>query len=287
VADVCFVSCGALPAPDPDTPLLVDALRARGCSAEVADWRDPTVDWSDAAVTVLRSPWDYSDARDEFVAWAERTAAVSALWNPAALVRWNTHKAYLLELASWGPPVVPTVVLLGGSTAALDGIAAVKEWDVVVVKPAVGVGAYGAGRFLAGDPAAGAHLDALLREGDALVQPFVSSIELDGEVSVVLVDGRVTHAVRKVPAVGEFRIHEHWGGRTELVAPTPALVELAERVLDVLPWPTLYGRVDVVAIDGMWHVMELEATEPSLWLDLAPASVTGRLADAIVARLPS
>ena len=63
---------------------------------------------------MLRSPWDYVERLDEFLAWAEHVATVSALWNPTALVRWNTHKAYLLELAAAGAPVVPTVVLAAG-----------------------------------------------------------------------------------------------------------------------------------------------------------------------------
>ena len=93
---------------------------------------------------MLRSPWDYVERLDEFLAWAEHVATVSALWNPIALIRWNTHKAYLLELAAAGAPVVPTVLLLQGSAAALDGIADAQGWNSVVVKPAVAVGGHGA-----------------------------------------------------------------------------------------------------------------------------------------------
>ena len=132
--------------PDPDTPLLADALRAAGHAVDVRDWRDPTVDWSTARVTVLRSPWDYIDHFPEFLAWAERVSGASDLWNPLAIVRWNTHKAYLLDLAARGAPIVPTVVLLGGSAASLDGICDAQGWNAVVVKPAVASGAKGARR---------------------------------------------------------------------------------------------------------------------------------------------
>ena len=78
----------------------------------------------------------------------------------------------------------------------------------------------------------------------------------------MLVDGVVTHAVRKRPTAGDFRIHEHYGGAFEPMTSTAALVELAERVVAALPAPTLYARVDVVRSAGQLHVIEVEVTEP-------------------------
>ena len=109
-------------------------------------------------------------------------------------------------------PVVPTVVLLGGSAASLDGICDAQGWNAVVVKPAVASGAKGARRADVGDAGAQAHLDDLLARGDVLVQQFVPAIEHEGEWSVVLVDGRVGHALRKRPAAGDYRVQEEWGG---------------------------------------------------------------------------
>lgn len=278
--DVRLVTCAPLPVPDSDTPLLVAALTRLGYSVDVADWRDRSIDWSAAAVTVLRSPWDYVDRRDEFLAWAERVNAVSALWNPLELLRWNTHKAYLLDLRERGAPVVPTVVLLGGSAAALDGICDAQGWNSVVVKPAVASGSKGAYRAEVGDPNAQAHLDELLAHGDVLVQQFVPDIENEGEWSVVLVDGRVAHALRKLPATGDYRVQEEWGGSSERVEPSATLAELATRVCSVLPTAALYARIDIVSIGGQWHIMEVEVTEPYLWLDLAP-DTTQRLAEAM------
>ena len=278
--DVRLVTCAELPSPDPDTPLLAAALKGSGHAVDVADWRDPAVDWSGATVTVLRSPWDYVDHREEFLEWAESVDGVSALWNPLALVRWNTHKAYLLDLRERGAPVVPTVVLLGGSAASLDGICDAQGWNSVVVKPAVASGGKGARRAEVGDEPAQEHLDDLLASGDVLVQQYVPAISDVGEWSVIMVNGRVAHALRKRPAAGDYRVHEEWGGSTELVVPGANLAELATRVCEVLPAPALYARVDVVSIAGNWHVMEVEVTEPSLWLELAPGT-TRDLSDAI------
>ena len=281
---VRLVTCAAPPAPDPDTPLLAGALRDAGRAVDVADWRDPSVDWSDARVTVLRSPWDYVDHHADFLAWAEGVSAVSVLRNPLELLRWNTHKAYLLDLRERGAPVVPTVVLLGGSAASLDGICDAQGWNSMVVKPAVASGGKGARRADLGDAGAQAHLDDLLTRGDVLVQQYAPAVAEEGEWSVVLVNGRVSHALRKRPAAGDYRVQEEWGGSTERVEPSAVLAELATRVCAVLPAPALYARIDVVSIAGQWHVMEVEATEPSLWLHLAP-DTTVRLADAVGALL--
>ncbi len=264
--------------------MLAAALTGAGYAVDVADWRDVGVDWASARVTVIRSPWDYVDHLDEFLAWAERVSGASDLWNPLALVRWNTHKAYLLDLHERGAPVVPTVVLLGGSAASLDGICDAQGWNSVVVKPAVASGGKGARRVGVGDSDAQAHLDDLLAHGDALVQRYVPAIEREGECSVVLVDGELGHVLRKVPASGDYRVQEEWGGRTERIEPSAGLVELATRVCTVLPAAPLYARIDIVSLDGQWHVMEVEVTEPSMWLHLAP-DTTRLLTDAIAARL--
>jgi glutathione synthase/RimK-type ligase-like ATP-grasp enzyme len=259
-------------------------LAGAGRAVEVRDWRDSTVDWSDARITMIRSPWDYVDDLDTFLGWAAGVDAVSELWNPLELLRWNTHKAYLLDLHARGAPVVPTVVLLGGSAASLDGICDAQGWNAVVVKPAVASGGVGARRAEVGDPDAQSHLEELLAQGDVLVQQFVPEIEREGEWSVVLVDGRVAHALRKRPAPGDYRVQYEWGGTTELATPSAGLAEFATRVCGALPAPAMYARIDVVSIADGWHVMEVEVTEPALWLDLAPAT-TGLLVDAIDARL--
>jgi glutathione synthase/RimK-type ligase-like ATP-grasp enzyme len=270
--------------PDPETPLLAAALADDGSIVDVRDWRDPSVDWSTASVTVIRSPWDYIEHLDEFLAWAADVNESSELWNPLELVRWNTHKAYLLDLGARGAPIVPTVVLLRGSAASLDGICDAQGWNVVVVKPAVASGGKGARRSDVGDPAAQQHLDELLVDGDVLVQQFAAAVEHEGEWSVVLVDGGFAHAVRKWPAPGDYRVQWEWGGHNEVATPSAGLAELALRVYGVLPGPALYARIDAVSMAGGWHVMEVEVTEPALWLDEAPAT-TRLLADAIGKRL--
>lgn len=271
-----------------DRPLL-DALRERGVEATQPAWDDPGVDWAALDLACVRTTWDYSARRDDFLAWAEKVATQTRLHNPATILRWNTHKGYLLELEERGTPTVPTAWLGAGDRVRLSDLLAARGWDAAVCKPAVGVGGDGVRVVTAAGAAEPVgddqrHLDALLAHGDVLVQPYLRSIETDGELSVIVVDGTATHAVRKTPGDGEFRIHEHRGGGTvpaELDAETRAL---AEWVVESTGVDLVLARVDLIADElGAWQVVEVEATEPHLYLEDAP-SAAAALADALIAR---
>ncbi len=85
--------------------------------AEIADWDDPGVEWTRFDAALLRSAWDYAERLPQFLAWAERTAALTTLMNPLAVVRWNCDKHYLRELAQAGAAVVPTTFAEPGADA--------------------------------------------------------------------------------------------------------------------------------------------------------------------------
>jgi glutathione synthase/RimK-type ligase-like ATP-grasp enzyme len=269
--DVALVTCLELPEPDPDAAPLARALRDAGISAELRAWDDPAVDWSEARLTVLRSSWNYPRRHRAFLRWAARAAAVSELWNPLPVVRWNTHKGYLLELARHGVPVAPTVLLERGSSATLDSVRREQGWDEVVVKPAVSAASFKTRRATPGRGDGGeAHLQELLAERDVLVQRYLDSVEDHGERALVLVDGALTHAVRKSP---------RFEGQSESVSACAVNVSgaeaaLARRALAVVPAPLLYARVDLApGAGGEPLLMELELVEPSLFFAQSKAAL--------------
>ena len=194
--DVALVTWTALPDGDPDDRALLLALRARGVAADYVPWDDPTADWRGVRVAVLRSPWNYTRVAPEFLAWCERAAAVTTLWNPPALVRWNAHKGYLRDLEARGVPVVPTARLAAGSRADLAALLAARGWREAVLKPAVGAGSWEAYRLTPGDPAGQAHVDRLLPAHDLLVQPWLASVADHGERCHGFLDGGFSHVVR-------------------------------------------------------------------------------------------
>lgn len=281
-----LATCAALPGLHHDDRVLLDALAARDVRPRLLAWDDPSVDWSEPDLVVIRSTWDYAARRDTFVAWAERVAAATRLWNPADVVAWNTDKRYLRALADAGVPVVPTRWAERGEAVDLAAVMATHAWQGGVVKPVVSSGSRGTVRFDAEDaPVVQAHLDDLLTRGDAMIQPYLPSIEATGEVSVVWIDGAITHAVRKRPGAGDFRVQEQYGGREERVELDATVRQVAERALRHAGDGCCYARVDVVhGLDGTYQLMELELVEPQLFLRYHHAAAE-RLVDAIVAAL--
>jgi glutathione synthase/RimK-type ligase-like ATP-grasp enzyme len=165
--------------------------------------------------------------------------------------------------------VVPTALVRRAAPRGLGALLAERGWTEAVAKPAVGLGAAGASR-VRGDGAGEAHLAGLLAAGDALVQPFVTSLASAGERSLVFFGGTLRHAVRKEPAPGDFRVQEHVGGRTAACAAAPDEVAVAEAALAAVGAPLLFARVDLVRIGGRPHVSELELIEPTLYLEHLP-----------------
>jgi glutathione synthase/RimK-type ligase-like ATP-grasp enzyme len=255
-------------------PVLTDALTEHGADVRWVIWTDGTVDWSSFDLVVIRSTWDYPGRIDDFRAWVVDVAMSSTLLNPPRLVLDNLHKGYLSDLDD----AVPTLVVPAGMTVDVAHFG----WPAAVVKPAVGVGGDGVVRG-----ATQADLDALTLAGDGgvdvVVQPYLEGIEQAGEVSIVCVEGEPTHAVRKRPAPGEFRIHAHRGGTVESEPLTDRLRAVARRALASLPVVPAYGRVDVIEHGDQLLVVELELVEPYLWFDMEPAAAD-RLAAGLMAR---
>lgn len=279
--DVVLVTGSDMPALDTESPLLVTALASHGLRAEIRVWDEP-YDWERAGLVVCRSPWDYFGRADEFLAWTEDVAAVTRFENPAPLVRWNAHKSYLVMLGSAGVPIVPTVLVRRGAAHA-ERSAALAAGADLVIKPAVGGGALGTLRGQADDPELVEHLADLTASGDALVQPFMSSVPDRGEASLIFFGGRFSHAVRKVPTDGDFRVQPQYGGSNVAHEPTPVELAAADAVLALVPDEPAYARIDLVEGPAGPLLMEAELIEPFLFLEF-DGSASERFAAVLAGR---
>jgi glutathione synthase/RimK-type ligase-like ATP-grasp enzyme len=263
---------------DPDEPTLTEALARAGVHAVLAAWNDEHVDWSSFAATVIRSTWDYPLHYDEFVAWAR---SVEHLVNPGDVVVWNTDKRYLDDLAARGVPTIETTYAPRGADASFP------DGDFVV-KPTVGGGSRGAKRFSSRDAdAARAHVDALATQGRlAMVQPYVGTVATFGETDVVVIDGEVSHAVRKHAPINLEATDTPSGPvSVQRVEPSSAERAVAAATLAAVPFasPLCFARVDLVATASGPTVIEVELVEPFLFLDHGDAAAD-RLARAIARR---
>ncbi|MET8243098.1 hypothetical protein ABZV31_00880 [Streptomyces sp. NPDC005202] len=282
---IALVTCRPAPdiSVDRDLPVLVRALEEAGAEAAAVFWDDPDVDWGGFDLAVIRSTWDYSWRAAEFVAWAERCGKATRLANPVEVVRWNTDKRYLGELAAAGVPVVPTRYIGPGDPAGLP------DDHEYVIKPTSGAGARFAARYTPDEhDTAVRQLARMHAEGfTAMVQPYMRRIDAGGERALQFFGGRLLHAGRKgaVLAPGtpyDERKVAHPG--LEPWTPTPAELSVTERALAAVPDAPelLYARVDLVdGEDGEPRVMELELVEPNLFLWLHPGSVP-RVVEAIL-----
>jgi glutathione synthase/RimK-type ligase-like ATP-grasp enzyme len=279
--DVALATCCVLPEVDRDEALVLAALRDRGCDARTLAWDDDDAPFHEAKLTVLRSTWNYAGRADAFLAWVRRTAEVSTLLNPLAVVEWNLHKRYLLDLEARGVPTVPTELVRRGSNRSLEDVLGARGWNRVIVKPAIS----GASRLTLAVDAANrmrgeAHLREVSAHEDVLVQPYQEAVEGYGERAIVWIDGEVTHAVRKSRRLqGD---HESVGHATI----DPREHDLALRAIAAVGGDLLYARVDMVpGPDGEPRIMELELIEPSLFFDRSREALA-RFVDAIARHLP-
>ena len=261
-------------------------------AADSVAWDDDGTDWRDYDRVLVRSVWDYTRRREEFLGWAD-SVGPERLRNPPALLRWNSDKRYLADLAATGMPVVDTsYVGPGDPDPPLSG--------EVVVKPTVSAGARDTGRFGPRTHAeALALVDRLRRSGrTAMIQPYLGAVDERGETAVVTFGGAVSHVLRKRAVLApeqEAPVSDDPLGAAlamyepDLVAPgeaSHAELDLVARVLRELERrfgaAPLIARVDVLAgDDGTPVLLELEAIEPALYLAHAPGAVE-RLARAVL-----
>ena len=265
---VALVTWEELPGLSEDDRELLVPLRELGAAPSPAVWSDPGCDWAEFDAAVVRSTWDYHLRHAEFLAWLDRVATLTRLWNPPALVRWNSHKSYLADLARSGVPVVPT--RLCADVGRAMEVARGEGWTRAVVKPAVS--AAGHRTYLvdlrAGPSGRGPWSNAP-PEGEVLVQPYLDEVERSGERSLVFLNGRFSHAFLRAPrlAPGSGLVEE------SPVQAVPAEVELGREALGASPAATLYARADMVRdAAGTLRLMELELIEPALGLRSAPGS---------------
>jgi glutathione synthase/RimK-type ligase-like ATP-grasp enzyme len=269
---VALATCAEVPAGDEDAPAMIGALAARGVEASPAIWDDESVDWAGFDLVVVRSTWDYPDRRKEFLAWAE---SLPHVLNAPDVLRWNTDKRYLESL----PGTVRTEFLEPGAPFTAPE-------TPFVVKPSVGAGSIGAARYDAGDARAAAHVGRLHEAGKTvMVQPYLDAVDHHGEVALLYLGGELSHAVRKealLTRVGEAGAGLYLEERISATQPASEDLELGERVLAAVPFDRaglLYARVDLLPGPV---VLELELTEPSLFLGYGEGAKE-RFADAITA----
>lgn len=249
---------------------MVDALAREGVTAVPEPWTAHVDDVDglrgyDRVLGLLA--WGYHRDHGRWLracdAW-ERAGLPLA--NPARTLAWNSDKRYLAELATRGIDVPPTAMFDLLQDHDLPPLFDATGAEMLIAKPAVSGGAWKTQRLRRGDM-----LDDV-PPVTMLVQPYLPTIETEGETSLLFFGGELSHVVNKRPPSGEFRVQQQFGGDYRLLAAPPAdALALAQRVLAEIDAPLLYARIDMVPdAGGRWWLMEAELIEPDLYLGVDP-----------------
>jgi glutathione synthase/RimK-type ligase-like ATP-grasp enzyme len=264
--EIALVTWEDLPDGAADDRPLFEALERRGRQVRFLCWNDETVDWTRVGVAVLRSTWNYHKQPETFLGWLDAAEFQTRLVNSAAVARWNLDKRYLRALASKGVTTTPTVFVDRGDGRSLREICEIRDWNDVVVKPAVSCAAHDTQRFADGaiDDEGDAHLAAITQTRIAMIQPFLPAVNFERERSLMFVAGEYSHAV--------LRTAFNPGGEhsEDPFDASDAEIDFARETLaaaeSILEERLAYARVDLIPSADGPMLMELELVEPSLFL---------------------
>ena len=262
--------------------LLKAALQKQGLSVEITYWDNPTYNWSATKAVIFRTIWDYFERFDEFWKWLQELNTKTKLINSFDLIKWNIDKHYLKDLSNWGIETVPTYFADKGCNIKLHEIAKTNQWKDLVIKPAISASAFKTHKILANEIQGNEKLfNSLVQERDMLIQPYFQTITQLGEASLMVFDGKFTHAILKKAQPGDFRVQDDFGGTVNNYMPTKEEINFAEKVFEVCKTKPIYGRVDIVwDNDKNFYLSELEIIEPELWIRNYPKSAE-RIAEAV------
>lgn len=279
-AAVVLATCRHHPALTPSDELLAEELRSRGAGVTVRPWDEIDPPGLGMTLVCLRSTWDYHRRGDEFRAWIGALAAHHVtVVNPAATVLWNMDKGYLGWLEARGIAIPETRWIAPGEAIDVPSLLAGSSWQRAVLKPRISATAHGTHLVTSGSTLAPEERAVLQRTG-ALLQAFVPEIQSAGETSLVFIDGGFSHAVRKQPARGDFRVQHEFGGTAGPVEAPAALRAFGARVLATIPCAWTYARVDAVDTARGPLLMEVELIEPDLFFTPG-GNGAARLAEAL------
>ncbi len=251
-----------------DYPMSIPAMEALGWQVDAVVWDDPAIDWDAYDVAYICIPWDYTEKVPQFLEVLETIDRSTAhLFNDRSLVHWNLEKTYLQEIEERGGDIVPSIWRNEFDASVIADSFSTFATDKVVIKPQVGANAEDT--FVVTDPVPLTRLDELAATFAGrphFVQPFIRSIQTEGEYSLFYFGLEYSHAILKVPAAGDFRSQEEHGAD---ILPYEAPAELrsaGDRIMPLVEPAPVYARADFVRDErGRFLLMELELIEPSLY----------------------
>lgn len=252
-----------------DAHLAFPFMEQMGWQIEPVPWRKAEADWNAYTAVYVGTPWDYPGAPQQFIGLLQeidRSGAV--LVNDYSLIAWSLPKTYLRDLEERGVDIVPSIWLETYDATSVTAAYAHFGVQRIIVKPVISTNA--TDTFLlqrATFQEAATVLQETFRNRPFLVQPYIESIESEGEFSLFFFNAKFSHAIQKIPKANDFRVQEEFGASIVPVDPARPLLAAGQMVLQKVRPQPVYARLDFVrAADGRFLLMELELIEPSMYL---------------------
>lgn len=240
-------------------PLLL-LLNQRGISSQYLPWQS-----TQSAFILPICAWDYAQYIDEFDGWLNQSERLGFHFaNSVTLMRWNSRKSYLLDLAKHGLPILDSVIIPPQSEI-LSQLLQQYNWQQAVIKPIIGQSGLGVQKVYLNDLP-----DLSNYAHDILVQPYYERAE-QGEICLIFLNGTFSHAVHRQPSTNEWRANSAYGAKIKAVTTLPNwVIDIAKSALLCLPEMPRYARVDGFMTDTQFVIGELELIEPALYLHTSP-----------------
>ncbi|MHA7842393.1 MAG: ATP-grasp domain-containing protein [Winogradskyella sp.] len=247
--------------------LVVNALGKLGLKVIRLAWSDPDFDWSSTKAVLFRTTWDYFDNFPVFSTWLNSVSKVTTLYNSEAIIRWNLDKHYLQDLKTKGVHIAETLFVEKGDQRTLEDLHKETGWTETVLKPCVSGAARHTYKLNPENRANHQGIyETLIANEAMMLQPFQKNIVTEGEISMMVFNGRFTHAILKKAKTGDFRVQDDFGGSIHDYQPSEDEIEFAEHVVKACKELPLYARVDIFKDnDNCMALAELELVEPELW----------------------
>lgn len=230
---------------------LAKPFNEHGINISAIPWDKPNIIWNNFDVVILRSCWDHIKRIDEFTKWINKLEAEKVnLWNPISVIRKNIDKNYLIELEKKSILIIPTRVFTNKSAAEIpEYLRSLKEYKEIIIKPIIGNEAHNVIK-LPNDSSTSTIviIHKMIKENDILVQPFLKEIEREGEYSFIFFDKKYSHSVIKKPNKSDYRTQLSFGGSEQAIVPADILINQAQKVINSIESPLLYGRVDGINV---------------------------------------
>ena len=252
--------------------LVINALKEKNLSVVKKDWNDSIFDWETTRSILFRSTWDYFDKFELFKKWFNKTKNKCLMINSTETIEWNIDKHYLLDLQEHQIPIPNSEFIKRGSSIDLLLLMQKKNWNEIVVKPTISGAAKNTYRLKEEEIIQfGPTWEKLIYKEDFIVQEIQNNVISEGEVAMIVIGGKFTHAVLKKAKEGDFRVQDDFGGSIAIYNPSEEMVKLAEKCTRILTPIPSYARVDIIWDNLMeLAVSELELIEPELWFRLNP-----------------